>query len=140
MKTHTIRFVAASSFLVLLAAVTAHAGSSTRTETDVPFEFTVGGKTLPAGAYAVTEETHGVLRIRSLDHRSSVVTLTTVVQGKSPRNAAVLVFNRYGDRHFLTQAWLGLAGGYELWKSHRELELAHARPQRAPEVISIAAR
>ena len=87
-----------------------------------------------------TEETHGVLRIRSLDHRTSVAVFGRNIQGKSRQGLAVLVVNRYGDRHFLTQAWLGSAGGYDLEKSREERELASRSPKREPEVISIAAR
>ena len=62
----------------------------------MPFDFTVGSKTLPAGTYTVTEEMRGVLRIRSLDHRTSVAVFGRTIQGKSRQGSAVLVVNRYG--------------------------------------------
>ena len=140
MKKQAIHILATPSLLVMLAVTSAFAGSSTRIETEMPFEFTVGSKTSPAGTYTVTEEMHGVLRIRSLDHRTSVAVFGRSIQGKSRQGSAVLVVNRYGDRHFLTEAWLGLAGGYDLEKSRQERELASRRPKAEPEVISIVSR
>ena len=140
MKKQAVHILATPMFLVMLAVTFAFAGSSTRIETEMPFDFTVGSKTLPAGTYTVTEEMRGVLRIRSLDHRTSVAVFGRTIQGKSRQGSAVLVVNRYGDRHFLTEAWLGLAGGYDLEKSREERELASRSPKREPEIISIAAR
>ena len=140
MKKQAVHILATPSLFVMLAVTSAFAGSSTRIETEMPFDFTVGSKTLPAGTYTVTEEMHGVLRIRSLDHRTSVAVFSRNIQSKGRQGSAVLVVNRYGDRHFLTEAWLGLAGGYDLEKSREERELAGRRPKAEPEVISIAAR
>ena len=141
MKKQALYILATSSLVVMLATTTCiFAASSTRIETELPFDFTVGNKTLPAGTYTITEESHDVLRVRSVDHRSSVAILTNVIKGKSPKNATCLIFKRYGDRYFLRQAWLGLAGGYELGASRIELELAKERSQREPEVITIVAR
>ena len=140
MKKQVVSVLATSNLFLMLAVTFAFAGSSTRIETEMPFDFTVANKTLPAGTYTVTEEVHDVLRIRSLDHRTSVAVFGRNIQGKSRQGSAVLVVNRYGDRHFLTQAWLGLAGGYDLEKSREERELASRRPKAEPEVISIAAR
>ena len=139
MKKKAVYVLATPSLLVMLAVTSAFAGSSTRIETEMPFDFTVGSKTLPAGTYTVTEEMHGVLRIRSLDHRTSVVIFGRSYPGQEPAGGRSVV-NRYGDRHFLTEAWLGLAGGYDLEKSREERELASRSPKREPEVISIAAR
>ena len=140
MKKQVFSVLATSYLFLMLALTSAFAGSSTPTETEMPFDFTVASKTLPAGSYTVTEEMHGVLRIRSLDHRTSVVVFARSTQGKSRQGSAVLVVNRYGDRYFLTQAWLGSAGGYDIEKSQQEQELANRRPNREPELISIASR
>ena len=81
-----------------------------------------------------------------MDHRSSAAVLADAVQGRTRNNAAVLVFNRYGDQCFLAEAWFGVGGGSELSKSRKELELRNVTPDglaknpRQPEVIVIAAR
>ena len=146
MKKQAVNVLAMSSLVVMLAVASAYAGSSTKIETYVPFDFTVASRTLPAGTYTVTEEKIGVLRIRSTDHRSSAAVLTDTVQGRSRNNAAVLVFKRYGNQCFLAEAWFGVAGGFELWKSRKELELGKGKSEglaknpQEPEVIVIAAR
>jgi hypothetical protein len=146
MKKQAGSVLAISSLVVMLAVAPARAGSSTRIEADVPFDFMVAGKTLPAGTYSITEEKTGVLRIRSMEHRSSAAVLADVVQGRTRNNAAVLVFNRYGHRCFLAEAWFGVGGGFELSKSRNELELRNVKPEgraknlRQPESIVIAAR
>ena len=83
MKKQLVSILATSNLFLMLAVTSAFAGSSTPTETEMPFDFTVASKTLPAGTYTVTEEMHGVLRIRSLDHRTSVAVLARSIQGKS---------------------------------------------------------
>jgi hypothetical protein len=146
MKKQAGSILAMSSLVVMLAVASARAGSSTRIEADVPFDFMLAGKTLPAGTYSISEDRAGVLRIRSMDHRSSAAVLTDTVRGRSRNNAAVLVFTRYGDQCFLAEAWFGIGGGVELSKSRKELELRPVKPQglaknaRQPEVIVIAAR
>jgi hypothetical protein len=141
MKQGAVNILATSSFLALLAVVSAYAGSSTGVTAQIPFDFTVANKTLPAGSYTVTEERTGVLRLRSQDHRASAAVLTEVIRGRERSGGPVLVFNRYGDACFLTEAWLGLAGGFELAKSHKELELGRtARSRPRPDVILIGAR
>jgi hypothetical protein len=64
----------------------------------VPFEFTVGGKLLPADTYTITSSS-GVLLFRSADGRFTAMTTSshddrTVIGGK-------LVFNKYGGQYFL---------------------------------------
>ena len=53
MKKQVVSILATSNLFLMLAVTSAFAGSSTRTETHVPFDFTVGSKTLPAGTYTV---------------------------------------------------------------------------------------
>jgi len=146
MKKQAVTAIAISSLFVILPVASTYAGSSARLVAHVPFEFMVANTALPAGSYTVTEEKTGVLRIRSTDHRSSVAILADVVQGRNRNNAAVLVFNRYGDQCFLAEAWFAVGGGSEVSKSRKEIELARrkseglAKNPRQPEVIVIATR
>lgn len=99
--------------VVLLTAL----GSSAEAQTNgaeriiarIPFRFEVGKKSLPAGKYTITvlnpASDRKILQIRSMDGRSSAVTLTTGVIGKIAENAK-LVFERYDDRYIFAQAQL----------------------------------
>ncbi len=120
MKKQAINLLALSSLWVLLAVIPAFASSAILLEANIPFDFTVGTTTLLAGAYTVTRDVHAALRISSREQRRSAAAITDPVGAKSSPNKARLVFNRYGDQYFLTQAWLGNGGGYQLWKSRKE--------------------
>jgi len=70
---------------------------------EIPFAFTVGQKTLPAGVYSVTilnpASDRKALQIRSADGRTSAIVQTTAVNGNLAATPK-FVFRRYGDRHF----------------------------------------
>jgi hypothetical protein len=64
----------------------------------VPFEFTVGGRLLPADTYTITSSS-GVLVIRSIDGRFT--SMTTSSHDNRSVTGGKLVFNKYGDQYFL---------------------------------------
>jgi hypothetical protein len=92
---------------VLSAGAYAQTASAQRLVASIPFTFNVGKANLPAGKYIVTvlnsASDRKILRIRSMDGRSSAVISTTGVNGNAS-DGAKLVFHRYGDRHFFAQA------------------------------------
>jgi hypothetical protein len=92
---------------VLSAGASAQAASAQKLVASIPFTFSVGKANLPAGRYTITvlntASDRKILRIRSMDGRSSVVIFTTGVTG-NVSDGAKLVFHRYGDRYFFAQA------------------------------------
>ena len=74
---------------------------------DIPFTFTVGQKTLPAGVYTVRilnpTSDRKTLQIRSENGRVSAIVQTLGVNGTLAENAK-LVFRRYGEQYFFAQA------------------------------------
>ena len=112
--------------VVILYANTAHAqtGSQQRVIAKIPFAFTAGKTTLPAGKYTFTivnpSSDRKVLQIRSVDGRASAMILTNSVNGILAENAK-LVFERYDDRYYFTQAQMaGEATGFEALRSRSE--------------------
>jgi hypothetical protein len=104
-----------------LAATVVTAEGQQRVRANVPFEFIVGDKTLPAGEYAVRAmgAASDVLAIQGTRANHNAIRLTnpTVRAEKS----ASLVFHRYGDKFFLAQVWDGENGaGRQLLKSRQE--------------------
>ena len=91
-----------------VSAVNAAAQTSApqRIRANIPFDFTVGEKTLPAGVYtlAVINRTSDrkVLQIRSADGRASAI-IQTMQSRSNFVDDAKLVFRRYGDRYFFAQ-------------------------------------
>lgn len=89
-----------------------------------PFNFVVEQQTMPAGTYRILVE-HGWLEIHSMDEQTAAMVLTLPVSGKSPEGAGQVVFNRYGERYFLSQVWLPeMQAGRQTLESREEKEVA----------------
>ena len=99
------------AILMFMAVVTitadAQVFSSKQMSASIPFAFTVGNKTLPAGEYTVRvvnpSSDRRVLQIRSKDGRVSAV-IQTIGATSNSADDAKLVFHRYGDTYFFAQA------------------------------------
>ena len=109
--------------VVALALVTAvvTANGQSRTRADVPFDFTVGDKTLAAGTYAIDAATAGgeCVKFANTESNSAAVRLTNQLDGKAEHSK--LVFHRYGQRYFLAEVWTaGGSQGRQLIKSRQE--------------------
>lgn len=112
----------------------------------IPFNFTVCREELPAGKYAVfrASSAGSVLAIRSEDGRSVDIACTQDVQSPEVVTEGKLVFNRYDDQYFLSQAWWpGVVTGYELVKTDKEralikeLSVGQAKPVKKKEKVTI---
>ena len=69
---------------------------------NVPFDFTVGNKVLPAGTYQIQSKSGVVISIRN--HDKPIAMLTTVDQdGASSKDGGKLIFHKYGDQYFLSE-------------------------------------
>ena len=102
--------IAAAAALFALLSVGASAQTPNGTmKFQIPFDFTVGGQTMPAGEYVVRllgrDSNLPAVLIKSGDGRAARILQMTPVDAKRMRESATLVFNRYGSRHFLTQVW-----------------------------------
>ena len=96
----------------------------TRLIANIPFEFKVGNKTLPAGEYAVSQVNPAsdrvVLQLRRKDGSASALVQMNSVIGKA-QESAKLIFHRYGNSYFFAQAWVdGETFGLEAPKSRVE--------------------
>ncbi len=124
--------------LGLLLAVSANA-QTIALKADIPFNFIVGGATLPAGAYTIRSAgTDGsTMAIRNSDNQTKVLALPQNCESLNPAKTTKLIFHRYGDRYFLSQVWVeGSSTGRELRKSAREVEVARDYP--AQTVVLVA--
>ncbi len=96
---------------------------------DVPFTFIVGDTTLPAGKYDIKVldgDSLNVLELRSINGHTSVVFDTENVETRGDQivNKGELVFDKIGDKYFLSQVWVaGSASGGKLIKSRMEKRL-----------------
>ena len=132
--------------LVTAAGLTSANGQTSgnaRLIASVPFEFSVGNSTFPAGEYVVNcanpSSAARVLRITSKDGGRSVVIQATDTIGKLQDNAR-LVFHRYGDQYFLAQAWMAADNtGLAVRKSRgeKESERRLAAMKTKPETVAV---
>jgi hypothetical protein len=116
------------SMFVLVTAVSAMAvvsanGQSIRVSAQVPFDFVVGSKTLPAGEYTVNSITENglAMQIRNVDGSESAIRLTNSIATKPNNSKTRLVFHRYGQTYFLAEVWReGDSDGRQLLQSKQE--------------------
>src|SRR6266480_749614 len=69
----------------------------------IPFDFTVGATTFHAGDYYVREQSPMVLGIQGVDGGSGAFSMVRPGNAKGTAEKAYLMFNRIGDRYFLSQ-------------------------------------
>jgi len=105
------------------AALTTKAQSSNGVRANVPFEFNVGDKTLPAGKITAREMSPGALAISNVDKRQHAIRIAHGVSSFNQNGPAKLVFRKYGNRYYLTQVWIPGYTGMEFQKSKTERAL-----------------
>lgn len=115
-----------------------------RIQTDIPFDFTAGESSLRAGIYSVEMISDNALLVRSIDGKKGVQLLTRATAPGGPEQAR-LIFNRYGDRYFLSQVCVGGGDvGRELHLSGAELrlrrELSLAKSDAKSQKVEVAVR
>ena len=143
MKKQSLRIFLMCSLLAILAVSSAQAQSTNEQTARIPFSFSVGNKTFPAGEYRVTrinpQSSQAVLVIKSMDGRQSKLVLTNGIQAAGMSLRATLVFNNYDGEYVLAQVWAAADNtGLELPKSRREIRLARNTGRRAIEQTTIA--
>ncbi len=125
--------------MLLLVSLAAHAETVLCTA-KIPFDFTVGKMTLPAGEYMVVklEWPQPIYELRSMTDNSATFFTAIVEEPKSEGNSEVaFMFNAYGDNHFLSAVLMGTAeASLYLPKSKHERELTAMG--KVPEKILIA--
>ncbi len=105
---------------------------------NVPFDFTVANKHLPAGHYQLFTQPGGTLVIRNADQQIAVLTMTgeaSTVPGYSSR----LVFNKYGDSYFLREIHCPvIAVNADLPQSKQEKQLRQNMAWLGPDTVLLA--
>ncbi len=135
--------IVATVTLIATLTVAGLAGLGTALTANIPFEFTVNGKTLPAGNYQVLKGTNpGTLIIRNTEKKTAAAAIARNVEsGKSGK--ASLSFRRYGNQYF----WAGASDGNaanELPVSQAERRTARGTDHLAvneskPELVTVSA-
>ncbi len=116
----------ALTLIVLPVLAAAQLSSTDRIVTQVPFDFMVGNKHVPAGECVVRSAFMGgnALVIHNATAKVSLFSSAIPAETKKAASVYALVFHKYGDQHFL--AGLKLAGSkttYRLPQSKAEAEI-----------------
>lgn len=128
MKKHVLVGLAVLSLFATTAVPSFRAQpSDVEVVADIPFSFTVGETTLPAGKYVVKAAEPldpNIKEVRSADGRTAVLFTGIPAQASKPPEKTELVFKHLGDRYFLSQIWVkGTPEGVELADSRAEKRL-----------------
>ena len=126
--------------VVGISAATALAANN-QTKANVPFDFAVAGTEFTAGSYTIEEgSAQGILMLRDANGRIKALFMADRSSRVESDGQATWVFNRYGDRYFLTRVWGAGETGAVLHKTkiERELVASSATPQ-TNQVLVVAA-
>ncbi|MEN3326975.1 MAG: hypothetical protein V7638_1782 [Acidobacteriota bacterium] len=119
MKNKTYRIVAILGIL-LTFALAGYAQAPSKVEVNIPFDFSAGKTTLPAGIYSIKRMSGNNVTLRSADGKSSVILNAPVTNSSSDPNAVErVVFERYGDQFALAQIWLTADSGRQVWTNKK---------------------
>jgi hypothetical protein len=130
-----------AGLLTMLATAPTQAQSE-RLKATIPFAFTAGTTTMPAGVYDVSrpDASQTLIQIRS---RTGVVFVLSPSRESDTDNGDTrLVFNRYGDHYFLRAVWFVAGDKFPLPETKVEREWAAGLKDRRaanPEIVSIQA-
>jgi hypothetical protein len=120
MKKVISRTITMAGLFFALAVVAVQAQTPSRAEAELPFDFTAGKATLKAGSYEI-KRLGNAISIRTADGKKTVLANAPLLIGSRDRKGgARLVFNRYGDLYFLSQVWLSVDSGRQLFPSEAE--------------------
>jgi hypothetical protein len=103
----------------------------------IPFDFTIGAKSFPAGDYSVRQVSAYVLLVQSVKDGTGVMAMTVPTEKGEKGASPVLLFNKYGDSYFLSKVSSDDAG-WKLHQSAAEKEMVAKVPTPKP-VIVVAA-
>jgi len=115
MKVAVLRITAILAVVMAFAAISAQAQSVIKKQTfEVPFQFNVGDKVMPAGEYTFTADAQ-IIRVRSKNGKAHVIALPQrTLRAGLTENEVKLTFRHYGDQYYLSQIWLQDGVGREL--------------------------
>ena len=106
MRFMALKSVLSAAVILTTAGVCTHAKAETAL--NVPFSFTVAGKTMPAGVYMVKQDAaHNVVVLRTKDATKSFSTLLGPGAGTGDNAHIALRFESAGESHILRRIEVG---------------------------------
>lgn len=141
MKKQVYSIFVISVLLLAVSVIPATAQAVQLIGANIPFDFVVKGKVLPAGDYILEPIQVGAsqaLKIQSADGHITAIVPVRSVRTKAIGDDPKLVFNRFGDQYFLSQVFgLEERASYALHKSSAEERLARDKSGLKRDVVSV---
>jgi hypothetical protein len=105
MKKNCVRIMSAFFGFAALA-ITAKGQAADQLVVNIPYEFVVSGKTLPAGSYRinrVNDDNERVLVISSPENHATVMVLSSEIAGKTDAEQPSVSFQQVGEQRLLSK-------------------------------------
>jgi hypothetical protein len=99
---------------IVLCLGSVQAQAQTILRVNVPFAFSAGGQSLPAGAYEVVQGPAPALTLRSADGQARAVLMpvTRLAQREAQDGQDELVFDKVANKDFLSEVWYAGEDGF----------------------------
>jgi len=124
------RAIALAALILLVTVSSAYAQTDRQTPVNIPFNFSIGEKTMPAGKYLIRrnrKDSDTVWVIQNKESGEAALLLTRSVRATETEENAKFVFRKYDDVYFLSEFWAaGTNSGREIQVTDRERALAKA--------------
>ena len=139
MKNQILKITSIFGLFLMLAITSVQAQTASRVEVKVPFDFAIGKVLFKAGTYSFRKVTDNTLTVRDVNGKgTTLVDAPLSIGSRDSKAGERLVFTQYGTQYFLSQVWLSVDSGRQLFpsaaetKAAREYKLANnnAKPQR----------
>lgn len=129
-------------FMLALANVQAQTISK---PVNIPFDFAAGKTQLKAGTYTLKQRAGNVLAISNTEGKTvALVNAPLTIGSRDSKPGERLVFNQYDNQYFLSQVWLQVESGKQLFTSDAEARTAReyrlARREAKPKRVDVAVK
>jgi hypothetical protein len=105
----------------------------------IPFDFTVGAKTLAAGTYQVKQLNQSAILLRNVRNGTSILAPYRAGEVDKISGTPKLTFNRYGDSYFLTKVTSDTRN-WAMYPSRAEKEMIAKAASTKSAVVTAALR
>jgi len=144
MKIQIMRSIAIVGLFFMLAIASVSAQTPSSVEVSIPFDFSAGTAKLKAGDYSIKRLSGNALAIRRDGKTTALINAPLTIGSRDSKAGERLVFNRYGAQYFLSQIWLSVDNGQQLFPSSLETRIARERKpghnKSLPQRVEIAVR
>ena len=109
-----------------LAVAGVQAQGPSRVEVEIPFEFSAGKATLKPGMYTIKRLSGNYLMLRSSDGESAVIlNAPLTLTSSDSKSVERLVFSKSGELYSLSQIWLTVDTGRQLFVERKSSKSEH---------------